>query len=370
MPEVSLLDLPGLRARDSAEPGFAAALDGVGQSLGLNPSYIGAVMSLESGFRPDAVNPSGGASGLIQFMPATAKLLGTTVEALRAMTAIQQLDYVRAYYIRAGHAIRPGVAGDYYMATFLPAFVGKPPGTVLAVKGNPIYDQNAGLDGDRDGVLTVGDVTQKIEERVAVAEARPLATFTTEKKKAMTPVPPSRSPRLVSPVSSSGQPSDCGSEAKRQLVVFAATCELEAFAGRVRRNDQDGIEVRIRAYWGDVLHQPDAAPHPREWCGAFALWCLHQAGLGKSLRWVFGPPQYGFLYNLPTTAQPKPGDVAYLDRPWQHHAIVVSADGGSVVTIDGNQGNAEPVKEHTAALAHWTAFYSIAPLLTAAKGIA
>ena len=85
MPTVTLLDLPGLRARESAEPGFAAALVAVGEALNLDPNYIGAVMANESGFNPQAQNPhvdknGESAIGLIQFMTAKAKLLGTTFQ--------------------------------------------------------------------------------------------------------------------------------------------------------------------------------------------------------------------------------------------------------------------------------------------------
>ncbi len=169
-----LLDLPGLRAREAAEPGFSAALAALGSRLQLNPSFIGAVMSLESGIKPDAVNPSGGATGLIQFMPATATGLGTSAAALKTMTGIQQLKYVEAYFARVARAIREEVPGDYYMATFLPAFIGKPASTVLATKGEPIYDQNKGLDANGDGTLTVADVTAKIDSIVASANARPM----------------------------------------------------------------------------------------------------------------------------------------------------------------------------------------------------
>ncbi len=93
------------------------------------------------------------------------------------------------------------------------------------------------------------------------------------------------------------------------------------------------------------------------------LWCIHQAGLGLELRWEFGPPHFGFLYRLPITHDPKPGDVAYLAEPFQHHAIVTEVEGDTVHTIDGNQGAAEPIKARSTPRSHWTAFYSIEPLL-------
>lgn len=169
---VSLLDLPGLRARELAEPGFGYELAEVAQRLGLDPDYIGAVMANESGFKPEATNPHGFATGLIQFMPDTAVRLGTTVDRLRVMTARQQLPFVEAFYRPIAKAIRPAVPGDYYMATFLPAFVGQDSGTVLARKGEQLYDQNAGLDVGHDDVLTIGDVAAKIDATVAAARTR------------------------------------------------------------------------------------------------------------------------------------------------------------------------------------------------------
>ena len=134
----------------------------------------------------------------------------------------------------------------------------------------------------------------------------------------------------------------------------------------VAKDDVAGVAARIDAYWANVLHQNPSAPHPKEWCGALALFCLHGAGLGLSLSWLFGPPHFGFLWNLDQTKSPKPGDIAYLDKPWQHHAIVVEVVGDVVHTIDGNQGPTEPIKTHEAPLTHWTAFFSIESLIAEA----
>ncbi|MGB1276519.1 MAG: hypothetical protein ACPG77_12290, partial [Nannocystaceae bacterium] len=65
-------------------------------------------------------------------------------------------------------------AGDYAMAAFMPAFVGKPNSFVLGKKGSDesianlnlgkVYAQNAGLDYDKDGTITVGDIRRGIDE--------------------------------------------------------------------------------------------------------------------------------------------------------------------------------------------------------------
>ena len=49
-------------------------------------------MNSESGLNSRAQNKKGGASGLIQFMPETARALDTTTVALRELAPEQQLD--------------------------------------------------------------------------------------------------------------------------------------------------------------------------------------------------------------------------------------------------------------------------------------
>lgn len=170
---VELLAVHGL---EKTSPGFRAELVRMAGRLGLNPSYIAAVISLESGFDPRAVNPiTKNHVGLIQFdckPGSTAERLGTSKAALLAMNATEQLKYVERFFRNAGPA-RLRNAGDYYMATFLPKFVGQPKSFVLARRGEKIYDQNKGLDRDLSGELTVGDVTLTVETHVQRAEARP-----------------------------------------------------------------------------------------------------------------------------------------------------------------------------------------------------
>lgn len=89
--------------------------------------------------------------------------------------------------------------------------------------------------------------------------------------------------------------------------------------------------------WRGVLKPSDYQPGiTKAWCGAFALDCLHGAGVALDVMWIFGK---GFLGRLPITKDPQPGDIAYYDKPYQHHAIVESVDGGTLHTIDGNQGH-------------------------------
>jgi hypothetical protein len=130
-----------------------------------------------------------------------------------------------------------------------------------------------------------------------------------------------------------------------------------------RATDMLGVSD-ARAFWKDVLPRgtPESA-YSKDWCGAFALWCLHQAGLGLDLSWEVG---MGFLQHLPTTQHPQAGDIAYFDNN-EHHAVVTDPDvgiPGSVGLINGN-GNAGAVSASTSSGA--AAYYSIQPLIDRAQ---
>jgi hypothetical protein len=144
------------------DPDFNKKLQKIASQLGVDSSAILKVMQRESRVNPKAVNIKSGATGLIQFMPKTAISLGTTVEALRQMSAVEQLDYVYLYYKSVG--VRPGMdAEDLYLATFMPAAMGKPDNTVLGQKGaggfsGQVYAQNAGIDKNGTGSITIADI--------------------------------------------------------------------------------------------------------------------------------------------------------------------------------------------------------------------
>ena len=91
------------------------------------------------------------------------------------------------------------------------------------------------------------------------------------------------------------------------------------------------------------------------WCGLFATWAYRQAG--ATLRWVIGPP-YGIAWAMTRTSDPQPGDLAYIDQPYQHHAIVESIDGDTINTIDGNSTGGLVARNSRPRNA-FTAFYSV-----------
>lgn len=122
------------------------------------------------------------------------------------------------------------------------------------------------------------------------------------------------------------------------------------------------------SYWAVVGPELRGRPHDVSWCGGFALACLHQAGL-TTKKWTVGR---GFLLTpppFPVTNDPRPGDIAYFDKPLQHHAIVVEATSDTLITIDGNQGKAPDeivAKRERPRATAGAVFYSIKPLIDAA----
>lgn len=147
------------------DPDFQKKLEKVATGLGVKSSDLIAVMKQESGVKADAVNSKSGATGLIQFMPDTARRLGTTTDELRRMDSVQQLDYVYKYFKMTG--VGDGTLGDLYMAVFMPKYVGYPDNFILGGSGLPgfagkVYAQNAGLDRNRDGTITVADVKNSV----------------------------------------------------------------------------------------------------------------------------------------------------------------------------------------------------------------
>jgi hypothetical protein len=131
--------------------------------IGADPSDLMSVIAFESGrtFSPSKRNPLSTATGLIQFMAATAVELGTTTDRLAEMTAEEQLDYVFRYFTHNGYAGRIGTLGDLYMAVLWPRAIGKPDDFVLfdSVEQAKAYAANRGVDVNKDGRVTKAEAT-------------------------------------------------------------------------------------------------------------------------------------------------------------------------------------------------------------------
>ena len=127
------------------------------QRLEMDPNHLMAAMAFESAgtFSPAIKNAAGsGATGLIQFMPRTAKGLGKTTGELAKMSAVEQLDYVEKYF--KPYKGKCKSVSDVYMAILWPAAIGKPESFVLFDEETKpqTYKMNKGLDSNSDGNIT------------------------------------------------------------------------------------------------------------------------------------------------------------------------------------------------------------------------
>ena len=134
--------------------------------LACDPNHLMACMAFETGerFKSNTLNKVSGATGLIQFMPSTAKRLGTTTAALAAMSEIDQLDYVEQYFDPYKNKLK--TMSDVYMAILWPAAVGKTEAYVLFAQPTKAYKQNAGLDANKDGAVTKGEAASKVQNKL------------------------------------------------------------------------------------------------------------------------------------------------------------------------------------------------------------
>lgn len=144
---------------------FVNAVNYYSELLDIQPDWLVGVMFFESRLNPAAVNPVTGATGLIQFMPATAKALGTTTDALKNMSAYEQMVYVYNYlkpYTGKMHSLV-----DVYFAVFFPKAIGASRNTVLQtskLKASTIAKQNPIFDTNKDMAITVGEVEDYINK--------------------------------------------------------------------------------------------------------------------------------------------------------------------------------------------------------------
>lgn len=161
---------------------FRAKLIRVADAIGVDPSALAAVIMHETAgtASPSIQNPYTRATGLIQFMPSTARALGTSVEALKEMSAIEQLDWVQAFF--RPHAGKSYLRdpGNVYAAVFCPALLSKSMDTVVGRPNDSspspcgstmhkVWEQNR----FSSGAFTKSTVVGWVEASLRAAEARP-----------------------------------------------------------------------------------------------------------------------------------------------------------------------------------------------------
>jgi hypothetical protein len=144
--------------------------------LGVEPDWLAAVISFESGFNPRAQNPHSKATGLIQFMPSTARALlnassnDAAIQKLLTMSFADQLVLTERYF--APYRSKMSSLEDTYLAVFYPAAIGTPPDHIVGRPGSAVYNQNKVFDPEGKGYITKDDITSTIRKRFVDARAR------------------------------------------------------------------------------------------------------------------------------------------------------------------------------------------------------
>lgn len=136
----------------------------VAKRVNCDPNDLMCLMNSESGISSSIPNAGGsGAVGLIQFMPKTAKGLGTSCEELKKMSPEEQMVYVEKYIMNskrtAGLGNQKIGAGTLYALIFLPARANR---DILTTQGEKYYSSNNGLDLDKDGKISKADLAKRI----------------------------------------------------------------------------------------------------------------------------------------------------------------------------------------------------------------
>jgi len=148
---------------------FGAKVVQIADELETDPAHLMQVMKFETGgeLSTKTKNQAGsGATGLIQFMPDTAKRLtgadtkAAAIKILESMTPTEQLDYVKKYLEPFKGKLKS--LDDVYMAVLYPKAIGEDPDYALFKKGTKAYWQNRGLDIDKDGVVTKSEAASKV----------------------------------------------------------------------------------------------------------------------------------------------------------------------------------------------------------------
>jgi hypothetical protein len=145
------------------QPNFWIELQAIAKRLRTEPAWLLNVMASESLFNPAARNglPGQTATGLLQFIEDTARGLGTTTEAIRRMSPVEQLRLIEKYL--TPFRGRLNSMADVYSAVFRGFIAEGGDTSVVAPLNNTnkewrIYSLNKWLDFNDDGKITKGEL--------------------------------------------------------------------------------------------------------------------------------------------------------------------------------------------------------------------
>lgn len=164
------------------DPAFKAGVLWIEEQIGLNADNLMACMAFETGgtFSPGVKNAAGSSGlGLIQFMKAThASMLKTypsleklapTHADLAKLSGVQQLSFVYFYFKQFGNDFQSWSLEDTYMAILFPKAIGKANDWPMPWKyGQLAYKQNAGLDLNKDHVITKAEAAAGVRRMLQI----------------------------------------------------------------------------------------------------------------------------------------------------------------------------------------------------------
>ena len=140
-------------------------------NLGIDPSWLMLIFKIESGFNRHAQNPYSKGTGLLQWLPSTAKGLGTSIGKIILMSGVEQVQLAERYF--APYKGKMHSVYDVYFAVFSPIGLGKADSFVMHKKGTNGYKWNAIIDqqGNNNGALEVIDIKHFVAKKIS-AEMR------------------------------------------------------------------------------------------------------------------------------------------------------------------------------------------------------
>lgn len=151
---------------------LSLGLCAVARSVGAVPTDLANLVHFESRFDPTSRGPSDPAAiGLVQFTPSSAASIGTSVEILRRMSAVEQIPFVKRYLdsIRRGRQL--DTPHRLYMAVFFPEAIEWDPNRPFPedlVRKNT-YESN----GEIVSIRCPADYARRLEWRAQIPSSAP-----------------------------------------------------------------------------------------------------------------------------------------------------------------------------------------------------
>ena len=172
-------------------------------------------------------------------------------------------------------------------------------------------------------------------------------------------------PKLEAPVLQRSAQASVRDEASiRARIVEIAQGELGGV--EAKKTDSTGRRIGYRRLldyfhlaapnvWPDSVIEFKREGFP-SWCGIFSVFVIKTAGIDVG-NWQMGKGVSAFN-SLKVTSNPQPGDIGYIDQPYQHHCIITEVNGDTIKSIDGNSGWHSEVIEKTRSRSKYSGFFT------------